>query len=154
MIYQILFYLEKLVKTFWLFGDTDGASTTKMDECFWFDDFFSKAKRIFPTTVAISMVSECQAGTLHSPIGYCQHIPSSCSWGTCQMTCFSRSKIFSRLYILYTYVRIWELPFFSLDQKYRSKAKSSLHSFSVKPTYLSQMLPSLLPSRRLRINWS
>ena len=142
MIYQILFYLEKLVKTFWLFGDT-GASTTKMDECFWFDDFFSKAKRIFPTTVAISMVSECQAGTLHSPIGYCQHIPSSCSWGTCQMTCFSRSKIFSRLYILYTYVRIWELPFFSLDQKYRSKAKSSLHSFSVKPTYLSQILPSL-----------
>ena len=47
MIYQILFYLEKLVKTFWLFGDTDGASTTKMDECFWFDDFFSKAKEFF-----------------------------------------------------------------------------------------------------------
>ena len=46
MIYQILFYLEKLVKTFWLFGDT-GASTTKMDECFWFDDFFSKAKEFF-----------------------------------------------------------------------------------------------------------
>ena len=51
-----------------------------------------------------------------------------------------------------TYMRA---PFFSLDQKYRSKAKSSLHSFSkvgTPPSSLSQMLPTLLPSRRLRIN--
>ena len=58
---------------------------------------------------------------LPSPIGYCQHIPSSCSWGTCQMTCFSRSKIFSRLYIYYTYIA-WKISLFSIRPKNRSKA--------------------------------
>ena len=65
-----------------------------------------------------------------------------------------RGQKFSAVYTFFIRTYVYESSFFSLDQKYRSKAKSSLHSFSVKPTYLSQMLPSLLPSRRLRINWS
>ena len=151
MIYQILFYLEKLVKTFWLFGDT-GAST-KMDECFWFDDFFFlKQKEFFQQLWQSAWFRNARQVPFIHQLVIANTFQALVREELVKWPVF-RGQKFSAVYTFFirTYMRA---PFFPLDQKYRSKAKSSLHSFSVKPTYLSQMLPSLLPSRRLRINWS
>ena len=109
MIYQILFYLEKLVKTFWLFGDT-GASTTKMDECFWFDDFFSKAKEFFQQLWQSAWFRNARQVPFIHQLVIANTFQALVREELVKWPVFRGQNFQPFIHSLY--VRIWELPFF------------------------------------------